>query len=785
MDKFEEKMSLRWPIITALTSFCLLFLEILGFQYLTFLSNYLSANRVISVALLGVSLGAFVAGLLRGLKWELSLVIGSAVLTFGILLSIVMGSLFPTALTLLELTLLIPFCAASLILSTLISVFPPHKIYAADLVGAGFGVLAAVLTIPLFREEGAFIFLFFIALMLTIALSRIFGIIKNKIRAEVYAILIVAAITLPITNYISGTFNIACHTMPSGSSLKIFRRQFSTAKSILKCPVIISEGSLIERVDILRQRQQRYVTFYNGYGNDHVSPAGTRAYAMDLRFPVGFVDNPDVLVIGPAAEGITKAAKLAARWPLDDNKEGLLVGVEINPAIAKIMKGPLLKYSSYAYNGMELHVEDARSFLERDKKSYDIISCLNTHRIHNIGDIGPPEYLHTYEGLKVILRHLKDNGLLVLEEREITEGAMLGVARFIVTVREVLNKEYNVPREQFPNYIFVMRWRGPSNKPDPYNSYVHLFIKKTPFTESEKKFMYEWREGKHPLDRGRHQWTQYVQTPDETSDQIYAKATMNLDVASAFPPSKYHMEPITDDKPFPYDTYSRREQHINLIEHVGVLTAIVALIPALVFTIILRRKGQVTKIGKFSIISIYLIVLGFAYLLVEIVLMQKFQIFLNSPIYSIAIVLGTMLVASGLGSKFAERLQVKSIIFSFVALLVTLGILSAALGYALESLIFLPFGLRIIIAILIIGAVAFLMGIPFPWGISRIRASSGDAAGALGFGLNGAAGAIATPIALLTSTTLGFSKTYLIGAAAYLICALLVPVIAALKKSND
>ena len=122
----------------------------------------------------------------------------------------------------------------------------------------------------------------------------------------------------------------------------------------------------------------------------------------------GLVQDPDILVVGTAAEGIVKTARIQGA--------GQVVGVEINPAIVNLMLGRLYKWSRQAYDEIELHVMDVRSYLKQTDRQFDIITMMNTHRLRNIGYAGQPEYLHTVEALGEIFDRLNDGGWLVLED---------------------------------------------------------------------------------------------------------------------------------------------------------------------------------------------------------------------------------------------------------------------------------------------------------------------------------------------------------------------------------
>ena len=53
----------------------------------------------------------------------------------------------------------------------------------------------------------------------------------------------------------------------------------------------------------------------------------------------------------------------------------------------------------------------------------------------------------------------------------------------------------------------------------------------------------------------------------------------------------------------------------------------------------------------------YFALLGIAFILVELCLIQRFVLFLGAPVYSISAVIGSLLLAAGAGSMISNRLN--------------------------------------------------------------------------------------------------------------------------------
>ncbi len=175
--------------------------------------------------------------------------------------------------------------------------------------------------------------------------------------------------------------------------------------------------------------------------------------------------------------------------------------------------------------------------------------------------------------------------------------------------------------------------------------------------------------------------------------------------------------------------------------------------------------------------SVYFLMLGLGYLVVEIPMLQQFTLFLGHPIYSITVVLASLLVASGCGSLLGERLAGRGhpagVAMIFTSLLALLAAVALGLGDLLRLNVGLPFAVRVLIAVAILTPIGILLGMPFPLGLRILHAASASRFVPWAWAINGAASVAAPVIAMLVAITWGFSITFLIGTAAYLTAALL------------
>ena len=163
---------------------------------------------------------------------------------------------------------------------------------------------------------------------------------------------------------------------------------------------------------------------------------------------------------------------------------------------------------------------------------------------------------------------------------------------------------------------------------------------------------------------------------------------------------------------------------------------------------------------------------------------------LANPIYSVSIVITFMLIISGLGSLFCSFFcnRITKSHPSKTILVVTLLIACCILFYifflssVLNAFLGLPFIAKAIIAVVLIAPVAFLMGMPFPTGLSLLSANQKKLL-PWAWGMNGALSVTGSVLAHVI--TIHFSFTILLFSAlvVYLLAGILFRVNVLKEKS--
>ena len=116
----------------------------------------------------------------------------------------------------------------------------------------------------------------------------------------------------------------------------------------------------------------------------------------------------------------------------------------------------------------------------------------------------------------------------------------------------------------------------------------------------------------------------------------------------------------------------------------------------------------------------YFFAIGLAFMLAEMALLEQLTPFLGKPIYALAVVLSGLLLASGLGAGWGQTQEFRSVIKTFGGLLGLLLLYFLGLGNVLSAWAGLETIPRLLVALAAVALPGFLMGVPFPVGLTRL-----------------------------------------------------------------
>jgi predicted membrane-bound spermidine synthase len=210
---------------------------------------------------------------------------------------------------------------------------------------------------------------------------------------------------------------------------------------------------------------------------------------------------------------------------------------------------------------------------------------------------------------------------------------------------------------------------------------------------------------------------------------------------------------------------------IPILSNLGVAMRPVAIaLPGLPLRI---RVGPLRPSWSIARALAYFTCLGMGFIGIELGLIQKFSLFLGHPVYSLVVLLPSILFFSGVGSFSARKIAPEDGVARIVALVVVLGLYSFCIRPLTTALIGSPFALKCAVAIAMSSVPAFFMGMLFPLVIASIRASTAALIPWV-WAINSGFSVLGGTVSLFVSMGWGYTKAWYGFMAFYLLAAVLL-----------
>ncbi|MBI2390714.1 MAG: hypothetical protein HYV09_14080 [Deltaproteobacteria bacterium] len=239
----------------------------------------------------------------------------------------------------------------------------------------------------------------------------------------------------------------------------------------------------------------------------------------------------------------------------------------------------------------------------------------------------------------------------------------------------------------------------------------------------------------------------------------------------------FDISPTFDDRPFFFHLYPSLvpmsllpfQILYGLLAAVIVLALVLILVPALRLR---RRSGEGAPAG----IAWFFLWIGAGFLLVEVWLIHRFGLYLGHQTYAMSVVLGSLLLGTGAGALFGERMigpPARRVRIG-VSVIVVLGAVGVfVLPRALDATWALPLAVRGGLVFAFVFLLGLVMGFPFPAGL-RWLVGRHPAAAPWCIGINWFASVMAS--VAVTPLAMRFGYTFLLacGMGAYVVAALVM-----------
>jgi spermidine synthase len=172
-------------------------------------------------------------------------------------------------------------------------------------------------------------------------------------------------------------------------------------------------------------------------------------------------------------------------------------------------------------------------------------------------------------------------------------------------------------------------------------------------------------------------------------------------------------------------------------------------------------------------VLLYLLLTGFSFMLCEVAIMAKLELFLTQPLLSMAAVLSLFLLTSGVGSSIYPRLSKLHDTRVLAALAaVAVVIVMLLLEWMNHNLLHLPVALKLVLATLAVAPLGTVLGLFYPHVVSCLVDQDRAQTVSISYGLSTLSSVVGSAYALAAMINVGFNA--LLQQAAMLYVALLV-----------
>jgi spermidine synthase len=801
-----------------LTCMCGLMLQIMETRVLSIMAYYHLAFFSIGLAMLGMTAGAlFVYYRWQGLTAaRLAAILARVMLWFAwscpaslvVLLSLALkpgwepNLQFAAVWAVAVAVLLPPYILLGIAISLALtrSAYPVGLVYGVDLVGASLGCLTTLALLSVFDTYTAIILVGAVGLgaagCFAMATNERLSLVQegrlDRATAPRFALLLSAAALLLIAglNWSLGTRGIR-PTILKGPL------------NALELPGVVDERwNSFSRVSLVRQpnskpylwsaskkvpdlRLDQAALFIDGSaGTAMYHFGGNRAELEFLRYDATalayFIRNQGrsaVIGLGGGRDVLT-----ASVFGFRD-----ITALEYNPIFARLFTKDYGEFSGAGtVPGLQIVVDDARSWFARSSAQFDLIqmSMIDTWAATGAGAFSLSENgLYTVDGWKRFMAHLSPTGVFTVS-RWFSPADIDETARVVALAMATLIESGT---EQPATHIYLAA-----------NGWLStLIVGRAPLTTEDRS-----RLDAAVADLG---YTTLI-APGRASaaplfDRILAARTTD-ELGDLGRHYRVNVSPTWDRNPFffnqlwlsdPLTMWRDARGSIGVIR--GNLTAtltlfvLVALSMLFVMLVLMApAAGSIRNVDPALAVwgSAYFVIIGLGFMLVEMGLIQRMSLFLGHPVYGLAIVLFSLILATGIGSLVsgrAVRLEGWSTAGWPLALAAYLASLPLWLGSMLEQTESATLLTRALLCVAVILPAGIPMGFMFPTGM-RLAARIDARPTPWLWAVNGAAGVLGSGTAVMLSIQTSLDHTVLAGAGCYALLSMVGPMLLRLSAAR-
>ena len=459
-----------------------------------------------------------------------------------------------------------------------------------------------------------------------------------------------------------------------------------------------------------------------------------------------------------------------------------ITGIEINDAVLRVIQQERREFAQLATQpNVEFVHDEARSWLTRTEQKFDVIqmSLIDTWAATGAGAFTLSENgLYTVEGWQVFLDRLQPDGLFSVS-RWYSPGALSETNRLIsLAAMSLLRHGAASPADHM-----ALVSRHPLRRD---HAVATLIVSPRPLAPADIDAIesiaadYGFTIHHTPRQRSSEPLIRNVLSSTDTQQVLEATRHQYLDFT-----------PPTDSRPYFFNILKPAallngggdfaDHGIvvrgNLLATYTLMLlcglALAGVLLVIAAPLIIAGKPKMPNRIFFSGL-LYFACIGAGFMFVQIPLMQRFSVYLGHPVYAVAVLLFSMILAAGAGSFFSDRVAISRnsrwvllVPATIVLLLLMIYLIS---GPLIESTIAQGLFVRCLIVVALVGCAAVPMGMCFPLGLRLFREYSSECLPWM-WGVNGAMGVLASVFAVAISMWGSINTSLLIAVACYALLA--------------
>lgn len=781
-----------------------LMLQVIQTRILSVVLWYYLAFLVISLAMFGITAGTVWVYLRRGrfsertLSHDLTYFTSALAITIAVCAAVQTGlapvdGAFGTKIVVwLEFAacLAIPFFISGVVVSLALtrSPFPVGRVYAVDLAGAACGCLGVLLVLDLTDAPSA---LFWVSALtalgaVSFAKSGIGGaptvmwpFAKELLRAKAIFVVLVAiaagnSVTqkgfepLAAKGKLETTDNAPLYTKwNTFARISLVDKGVAPAKMWGPSPTFHWQDWPIEQREMYIDGDAS-TTMYRWDGD----PAHAEFLKNDVTNLAHFLaGHRRAAVIGVGGGRDMLSARV---FGVPD-----VTGVELNPVLGRLLTSDpqFAGFAGLAGDpGFHFNVDEGRSWFARNTEKFDVIqmALVDTWAATGAGAFTLSENgLYTIDAWTIFLDHLTRNGVFTVSRwyspDNVNEaGRMVSLATATLFKLGIAEPRGHIFVAGSGHIATLIVSRAPLSTGD---------ITRLNGVADDKQYQILLSPDRPPASPVLGE----IIDSDNARDLQRVTANLPLDLT-----------PPTDERPFFFnqlplsDPWRTLQMALN-IRDAGVLSGnitatftLVALFLAsllvVIRTIVYPLHPAIADVGKRLATggTAYFLLIGAGFMCAEIGLLQRLTVFLGHPIYSLSIVLFSLILSTGIGSLLSVRQPLdtrRSFVLWAAVTAFSLAALPAWLPGALHQYESASLVVRAALCLAATAPAGVLMGFGFPTGMRFINAVDRTPTPWF-WGINGAAGVLASSFAVGVSIAFGIYVTFCTSALCYV---LLIP----------